>query len=188
MNRNPDSEPWKRFQREAQVQRDLIIEGFVGILTVLDYEIPQRGERARAWLAMPVALCARDAFSSKPDLTGVVESLAGIATSLARLHQRGIAHRDVKPENIYRFDDQWLIGDFGLIEVPDAQSLTEGSTGPGSVHYIAPELMRDPDAPGDAADVWSFAKTVWVLATGQRYLLRSPSLTWRTRRAEHASH
>jgi hypothetical protein len=169
MNRNPDSEPWKRFEREAKLQRDLTAEGFAGILPLLDFHIPQRGEPTRAWLALPVAVSARDAFGAKPNLDDVVASLSTIARTLAQLHERGIAHRDVKPENIYQFENRWVIGDFGLIQVPDTQSLTEGSTGPGSLHYIAPELTGDPDAPGNSADVWSFAKTLWVLATGQRY-------------------
>ena len=171
MNRNSDSEPWKRFEREAKIQRELTEERFAGVLPVVAFEIPTRGTPARAWLAMPIAVNAEDIFGAAPDLHSVVEALASIAKTLARLHARGIAHRDVKPQNIYQSGTEWLVGDFGLIEVPDAESLTKGPTGPGSLHYIAPELMQDPDAPGDAADVWSFAKTLWVLSTGQRYPL-----------------
>lgn len=168
-NRNPDSEPWRRFAREATTQRRLTEEGFNGILPVLAFSIPERGQSGRAWLAMPVASVARDAFGPNPDLESVIRALLTVAEALARLHERAIAHRDVKPQNIYRLDQRWLIGDFGLIQVADAGTFNDSPTGPGSLHYIAPELVRDPDANGAPADVYSLAKTIWVLATGQRY-------------------
>jgi hypothetical protein len=33
-------------------------------------------------------------------------------------------HRDIKPGNLYELDGTWLIGDFGLIAVPEAKGLT----------------------------------------------------------------
>jgi hypothetical protein len=33
-------------------------------------------------------------------------------------------HRDIKPGNLYELDGAWLIGDFGLIAVPEASGLT----------------------------------------------------------------
>jgi hypothetical protein len=33
-------------------------------------------------------------------------------------------HRDIKPGNLYELDGAWLIGDFGLIAVPEPKGLT----------------------------------------------------------------
>lgn len=167
--RNPDSEPWRRFAREAALQRQLTSQLFPGILPLIDYDIPPRGSNSRAWLAMPLARTTADVFGAAPELKAVVKAIRQVADALARLHATGVAHRDVKPANIYALHGAWVIGDFGLVEVPDAESLTGGAQGPGSQHYIAPELLRDPDSPGAVADVYSLAKTLWVLSTGQRY-------------------
>lgn len=167
--RNPDSEPWQRFAREARTQRKLTDEGFAGILPALAYYIPKRGEAGSAWLAMPLAKAADAIFGAKPGLGEVVTALERVARTLAALHTKGLAHRDVKPQNIFLASGEWTIGDFGLIEIPDAETITQGSTGPGSVHYIAPELLRNRDVPAAPADVFSLAKTAWVLGSGQRY-------------------
>jgi serine/threonine protein kinase len=39
-------------------------------------------------------------------------------TGLADLAEEGISHRDVKPENLFRLDDAWVIGAFGLVDYP----------------------------------------------------------------------
>jgi hypothetical protein len=81
-----------------------------------------------------------------------------------------MAHRDIKPENVYRHEDAWVVGDLGLIQIPDAESLTAGAGMLGPKYFLAPEMMVDPaSAAGAPADVYSLAKTMWVLATGQRF-------------------
>ncbi len=167
-NRNRTSEPWRRFEREARVQTELTDEQFPGVLPVLSTSVPEVGRPGRAWISMPVADTAASIFADNAQLETVVLALLDIAAALARLHSRGIAHRDVKPSNVYRHAGHWVIGDLGLVQIPDAETLT-GSAGPGSQHYLAPELLTNPEADGMAADVYSFAKTLWVLSTGQRY-------------------
>src|SRR6266516_4359842 len=97
---------------------------------------------------MPLAQTADVVFGAKPDLGEVVAALECVARTLAALHAREIGHRDVKPQNIFFVSTEWVVGDFGLIQIPDAETITQGSTGPGSVYYIAPELIMDRDAAG----------------------------------------
>jgi serine/threonine protein kinase len=91
--------------------------------------------------------------------------------TLAQLQRdSGIAHRDIKPGNLYELDGLWLIGDFGLVAVPDAEALTAEGRQLGPAHYTAYEMILDPTtANPHPADVYSLGKTLWVLATGQTW-------------------
>jgi hypothetical protein len=61
-------------------------------------------------------------------------------------------------------------GDFGLVDVPDLDSLTVTGKPLGPRYFMPPELIA-PGSVDDArpADVFMLAKTLWVLATGQSY-------------------
>jgi hypothetical protein len=48
-----------------------------------------------------------------------------VADTLARLvEELGLGYRDIKPRNLYELDGRWLVGDFGLVDVPNAEELT----------------------------------------------------------------
>jgi hypothetical protein len=97
----------------------------------------------------------------------VVGAVAAIAVTLASLADEGVAHRDIKPDNLFELDGWWAVGDFGLVTYPDKDPRTEHGRKLGPLEYMAPEMRRDADraAPGPA-DVWALAKTLWVLLTG----------------------
>jgi serine/threonine protein kinase len=90
--------------------------------------------------------------------------------TLARLQQANIAHRDIKPGNLYELNGSWLIGDFGLVALPDAEPLTVEGRQVGPAHYTAYEMILNPTtADPHPADVYSLGKTLWVLATDQKW-------------------
>jgi hypothetical protein len=141
-----------------------------GVLPLLDHHLPNPPTKTDpAWLAMPIAQRLTDALGEEPPLEEVVSALASIAATLAALHARGLAHRDVKPNNCYGFEDGWAISDFGLIESPlDANAaLTVGAKALGPRGFMAPEMVLEADkAEGPPADVYSLGKTLWALAAG----------------------
>ena len=162
-------EPYRRFVREIEFLRSL--DDHDGILPLLDAYLPEQPSKDdRPWLAMPIATLISDALAGQP-LETVVVALAEIASTLARLAERhGVGHRDIKPSNLYELDGEWLVGDFGLIAVPNLEQLTRTGRPLGPVHYTAYEMIRDPaNAAPLPADVYSFGKTLWVLATEQRF-------------------
>jgi hypothetical protein len=119
---------------------------------------------------MPVAALIRDHLGVSPDLMVVVTMIAAVSGTLAALAQQGVAHRDIKPENLYWYDSLPAIGDFGLVEYPEQADLTRWGKPLGPRYYLAPEMIAHPeDADGGPADVYSLAKTLWVLASGQTY-------------------
>lgn len=163
------AEPYRRFVREIDFLR---VHGEVeGILPLLDAYLPESPSGTDVpWLAMPIAVPVREALGGQP-LDIAVEVVAAVADTLWRLERdTGIAHRDVKPGNLYQMDGRWLLGDFGLISVPGTEGLTEPGARIGPAHFIAYEMITDPvGADPHAADVYSLGKTLWVLATEQTW-------------------
>ena len=162
-----EHESYKRFVREIGFLRQH--QGTPGLLPLLDSHLPDEPSKAdRPWLAMPIATPIARSLAGRP-LADVVEAVAAIADTLARLQaDSDIAHRDIKPGNLYELDGSWLIGDFGLIALPDAETLTQDGRQVGPAHYTAYEMILSPTtAQPHPADVYSLGKTLWVLATGQ---------------------
>ena len=167
--KSAEKEPYRRFVQEVTALEKL--GNPPGVLPVIESYLPESPSRGdRPWLAMPIARLSSQALKDQP-LETVVEAMARYAETLAHLKaEHGIGHRDLKPDNLYELDGEWLVGDFGLIAVPDADTLTEAGKPMGSRHYAPYELIANPaDADPFAADVYALGKTLWVLATGQTY-------------------
>ena len=163
------SEPYARFRREIETLEAL--GRMPGILPILGSSLPDQPSLTRpAWIALPIATPIDEALEGAP-LDLVVTAMERIAQTLAGLHdEHGIAHRDVKPRNLYQFDASWVIGDLGLVAIPDAATLTGNDRPLGPTNFMPYEMLMDPaNADGKPADVYSFAKTLWVLATNQRW-------------------
>jgi hypothetical protein len=168
-NTNPHQEPYKRFRAEVKVVESLRAQP--GILPLIDSHIPERPtHQSPAWLAMPVAVPILKALGREPTLETVVEAVATISETLAALAGRYVFHRDIKPGNLYRYGESWVIGDFGLASYPDKEALTAKGKKLGPLFFLADEMIANPvEADPAPADVFALAKTLWVLATGQNF-------------------
>jgi hypothetical protein len=158
-----------RFAREIETMRELA--GRTGVLPLLDAEMPDRSRRPVAgWLVTPVAEVSYEALKGS-ELREVVEAIQEVAATLAELHaEPGKAHRDLKPSNLFRSQGRWALGDFGLVTGDDSEALTAPGRILGPINFVAYEVMIDPTtADPFRADVCSLAKTLWVLATEQRW-------------------
>ncbi|MDQ4144309.1 MAG: protein kinase, partial [Actinomycetota bacterium] len=163
------TEAYGRFRQEIHVLQGLGERR--GILPLLDSHLPEAPNvEDPAWLAMPIARGLAGYLSVEDDLVSVVAAMAGIAATLAELSREGIAHRDIKPANLFWLDGETAIGDFGLVDYPGKESLTVECKKLGPRHYLAPEMLFDPiGALAAPADVYSLAKSLWVLSTGQKF-------------------
>jgi serine/threonine protein kinase len=160
------SEPLGRFRDEVVLLRRLA--GRAGIVPLLDANIAvEPSPLDLPWLAMPVGepLSRVEALT----LTDAVAAICSVASALADLHEEGIHHRDLKPANILRVAGAWVVSDFGLAAFPDREGLTVPGEKLGPLFYIAPEMLSGRAEDFGPADVFSLAKTLWVMATGQRY-------------------
>lgn len=155
---------YRRFRREIETVRGL--GGRPGVLPILDASLPESPtRRERAWYVMPLARPLEQGLDGQP-VAGIVGAVADLGEVLAELHGLGVGHRDIKPANLLWHDDRPALGDFGLVHLPDAESLTEPGRVPGAFGYIADEVMQDPEnARAAPADVFALAKVLWKLLT-----------------------
>jgi serine/threonine protein kinase len=168
-NKRVGGEPYRRFVQEIRFLRSL--GPFPGVLPFIETYLPDTPIQGDApWLAMPIATPITRALLGG-SLETVVGALAQIAQTLARLAERGVGHRDVKPGNLYELGGEWLIGDFGLVAAPEADDdITRAGKALGPSHFIAYEMIVDAvNADPLLADVYSFGKTTWSLITGLPY-------------------
>lgn len=155
-----------RFRDEVEAMRRCA--DIVGVLPVLDDDLSTSSRSP--WFAMGLATPLTKHLGSAPSLLKVVEAVRDIGHTLELMHARDISHRDVKPENLFYFKGRCAVGDFGLADYEGKSTQTAKGERIGPLLYIAPEMLNDSTrSDGRPADVFSLAKVLWVLATGQRY-------------------
>lgn len=90
-----------------------------------------------------------------------------IAKALAHAHERGIIHRDIKPQNIMLLRDGTIkVADFGIAALDNELHENNGQA-IGSVHYIAPEQARG-ESPDARSDIYSLGITMYEMLTGKK--------------------
>ena len=161
-----------RFERERRLLASLgERQGFVRL------EDSGQAEKG-AWLLMPLVTGGdlRRKLARGP--LGVEETVAlgiQLARALGHAHERGIVHRDVKPENVlFTAEGQPLVADLGIARhfdraVPGAAesvTLTERGMFRGTAAYAAPEQMSDAARAGPPADVFALGAVLYECLAG----------------------
>lgn len=165
-----------RFQREARVAGAMRHDGLVD---VYDFGVDDTG---RWFLVMEllIGVSLSKFVHSAGGVLGVDVAcgvIRGVANALAAAHTTGLAHRDIKPDNIFCCDDdppravpRTKIVDFGLAFIKDGGELgrlTADTVISGTPDFMAPEQCRGGADVTGAVDVYALGCVLMELLTGK---------------------
>lgn len=155
----------ERFRREARVLAGL---AHPSIVRVYDF----RGGSGGAQLVMEyVEGAPLDAMIEGGPLSAqrALSVLEDVAAALTEAAAHGIAHRDVKPGNVFVLPDGHAkLGDFGLARIASDPSVFRTSDGSsvGTPAYLPPEIGLGTGEPDARSDGYSFAVMAYEVLTG----------------------
>ncbi len=142
-------------------------------------------------------------------VSDAVRIAAEVADALEYAHERGVIHRDVKPENILLQNGHALVADFGIalaVEQAGGSRLTQTGLSLGTPQYMAPEQAMGEARIDGRADVYALGAVTYEMLAGEapftgpnaqaiiaRAMTESPRLLGELRRTvppqvEHAVH
>ena len=163
----------ERFRREIQIAASLQHPCIVPVLTtgfmdeVPYYTMPfVAGESLRAKLATGQLL----------PLDRILRILRDVASAIAHAHEHGVAHRDLKPDNVLLSSGYAVVTDFGIAKAvsssrDDDPELTSRGMTVGTPAYMAPEQASADPGADQRVDIYALGVMAFEILTGQRPFL-----------------
>jgi predicted ATPase len=178
-----DADHLHRFEREARSASAL---NHPNIVTI--YELAQDGSTHFIAMELIEGQTLRQLLASGTlPIRKAIEIASQVAEGLAKAHEAGIAHRDLKPDNLMISSDGFVkILDFGLAKVAtraaehqETREISAWHTQPGvvlgTVQYMSPEQASG--APFDfRSDQFSFGLVLYEMVSGKRAFPRGTAV------------
>jgi serine/threonine protein kinase len=167
---DPSANELSRFEREAWIAGRLnhpnivkaYSQGSEGGTHFMAMELIDGGSLAGEIRA------AKDSGQQAGRILKMVSLFAGVVDALQHLHEKGVIHRDIKPQNLLLTKDgeRLLLTDFGLARDEQASQLTRRGDFLGTVRYMSPEQLLAQRAQVDRrSDIWSIGVSLYESVT-----------------------
>ncbi|ELP55388.1 MULTISPECIES: protein kinase domain-containing protein [Oscillatoriophycideae] len=119
------------------------------------------------YLVMELAQGSLENHIAKGSLSsGEIKNItAQVAQGLSYLHSQNKVHRDLKPGNILKINQQYKLADFGLIRTLNNKSHTQTVNNGGTIIYMPPEAFKGDISAG--WDMWSLGIMLIEMTTNQ---------------------
>jgi serine/threonine-protein kinase len=168
----------RRFEREIMLAASLQHANIVPLLRAGDaggqpyYVMPYvDGRSLRDWMRE----------RGKPELGQSIGIMRDIARALAYAHDRGVVHRDIKPDNVLLSGDAAVVSDFGIAKAiaiardrdtrgdgtPTGGAITMTGMMVGTPAYAAPEQVAGDRSIDHRADLYSFGVVAYEMLAGR---------------------
>jgi serine/threonine-protein kinase len=165
--------------RNATVRRRFQAEGYAanrvehpGAVSVLDDGTTEDGVPFLVMELLEGTSVADRAAAGPLSVTTSVEICLSVLDVLAAAHERGVVHRDVKPENVFLTrDGRTMLLDFGiarLLEDDGGRGITRSGVSLGTPAYMSPEQAAGRlDEIGPRSDLYSVGAMLFGLLAGR---------------------
>ena len=164
-----DAEVRRRFAREAQLMRSLV---HPHVVAVYDF-IHEDNFLAIVMEHVDGPTLAREIarWDGNMPYAEIRAIMSAVLSAMAEAHQRGVVHRDLKPDNVLlRMDQQQplpKVVDFGVAKILEGTTYTVTGAMLGTCKYMAPEQVERPELLSYPADVYSLGVTLFEMVTGR---------------------
>ena len=154
-----------RFQREARACASLRHSNIVEIYDIDDY-------KGKPYIIMEYveSKSLKDLLVTRGVFTQLeaCDIIYQLADALMHAHEHGVIHRDIKPQNVMmQYDGGVKLLDFGIATITDAPNITQKDMVVGSVHYMAPEVLKGKGS-SPRSDIYALGITFFELLTGKQ--------------------
>jgi len=159
----------ERFRREAHAVAKLRHPGIVEIFDFVDATETEPSYIVAELIEGPTLRKLMEQAGGRllPEFAAVI--LVPLVEALSVAHDRGIIHRDVKPDNVMveisGKGARVVLTDFGIAHITGLESMTATGAMVGSPAYMSPEQARGHEV-GPGTDIWSLGTMLYELATG----------------------
>lgn len=162
----PDYEPLKRLKNEiAALRIDL-----PGLPKLLDADEDER------WIVteyFPERSLKHNMLKYRGKVIPALKAFRSLVQTVASLHAKNYVHRDIKPPNVFVRGDELVLGDFGIVFMPDEQgrvTMPLERVGPRDYMPQWTNLGERVDDVRPTTDVYMLGKLLWSLVDGRAFL------------------